>query len=56
MIGVIHGLRHPEQNDANGWYIWCGEYSEDAEFFSHICIEHKNLGVFEPSGGIKIFD
>lgn len=38
--GVINGLRHPEENGSNGWYIWCGEYSEDEKFFSPVCIEH----------------
>ena len=38
--GVLHGLRHAPKNNSNGWYLWCGEYSEDEKFFSPICIEH----------------
>lgn len=35
----IHGLRHPAEGDTNGWYIWCGEYSEVDDFFQpvHTC-------------------
>ena len=36
----IHGLRHSAQNDINGWYIWCGEYSADDDFFQPLHIEH----------------
>lgn len=38
--GIINGLRHNPENGANGWYIWCGEYSENKDFFSPICYEH----------------
>jgi hypothetical protein len=30
----IHGLRHKPEADTSGWYIWCGEYSSAADFFS----------------------
>ena len=40
--GVISGLRHPITYNSNGWYIWCGEYSNDKDFFSPVCIEHIN--------------
>lgn len=36
----INGLRHSVEGDSNGWYIWCGEYSEDEDFFQPLCIEH----------------
>lgn len=36
----IHGLRHPVEGDSNGWYIWCGEYSEAEDFFKPLHVEH----------------
>ncbi|MBD9437645.1 hypothetical protein IB223_16230 [Pseudoxanthomonas sp. PXM03] len=38
--GPIHGLRHPTSDEANGWYIWCGELSEADDFFSPLHVEH----------------
>ncbi|MEL6559616.1 MAG: hypothetical protein AAFQ94_15600 [Bacteroidota bacterium] len=38
--GAIHGLRHPAENGANGWYIWCGDYSDSDDFFKPVCVEH----------------
>ena len=29
----LHALRHPPEGDTNGWYLWTGEYTEDANFF-----------------------
>jgi hypothetical protein len=36
----INGLRHPPTKDTNGWYIWAGEFSSDADFFSPVHTEH----------------
>jgi hypothetical protein len=36
----IHGLRHPPAADTSGWYLWAGEYSEAADFFAPLHIEH----------------
>ncbi len=37
----VNGLRHMEENGANGWYIWCGtEMSEAEDFFSPLHVEH----------------
>ncbi|SEC60666.1 hypothetical protein SAMN05192540_3597 [Maribacter dokdonensis] len=36
----INGLRHPKHGTMNGWYIWSGEWSDSADFFKPICIEH----------------
>jgi len=36
----IHGLRHPPEGDTNGWYIWCGEFSEADDFFEPLHLEH----------------
>lgn len=37
----INGLRHPPEENTNGWYIWCGEYfSDDPNFFKPVHIEH----------------
>jgi hypothetical protein len=30
----IHGLRHPVVGDTTGWYIWTGQFSSAADFFS----------------------
>lgn len=38
--GPIHGVRHPEAGDTNGWYIWCGELSTAEDFFSPLHVEH----------------
>ncbi|WP_425629896.1 immunity protein Imm33 domain-containing protein [Cellulophaga lytica] len=35
----INGLRHPEHGTMNGWYIWCGEFSDSDDFFKPIHIE-----------------
>ncbi|MEM9363454.1 MAG: hypothetical protein AAGA43_12505 [Bacteroidota bacterium] len=40
--GIVHGLRHKPENGTNGWYIWCGEYSNSDDFFKPICVEHLN--------------
>lgn len=40
--GVLSGLRHPIEKNSNGWYIWFGEYSEEANFFSPICTKDMN--------------
>lgn len=39
-VNPINGLRHPKSKGNEGWYIWCGEYKEDEDFFKPICIEH----------------
>jgi hypothetical protein len=37
----INGLRHPPQNETNGWYIWCGEkLSSEPDFFSPLHTHH----------------
>ena len=46
--GIIHGLRHPSKNGLSGWYVWQGDYKEDADFFnpihmSHVVQEHAVL-------------
>jgi hypothetical protein len=40
-IFPINGLRHPQQGDTSGWYIWAGdEYSDDPDFFVPLHISH----------------
>ncbi|MGO4603670.1 immunity protein Imm33 domain-containing protein [Terrabacter sp. 2YAF2] len=29
----LHGLRHPPEADATGWYLWTGELQGRADFF-----------------------
>ena len=36
----IHGLRHPPEGDTCGWYVWAGEYSDEADFFAPMHVEH----------------
>ena len=37
----INGLRHPPQDDTNGWYLWCGEESsESPDFFQPLHTSH----------------
>jgi hypothetical protein len=36
----IHGLRHQVGGGTSGWYIWCGEYSEDDDFFQPLHVDH----------------
>jgi|SRR5215469_12296831 len=48
----INGLRHPVENETNGWYIWCGEeFSDDSEFFaplhaSHVYEDYPEMATF----------
>jgi hypothetical protein len=36
----ISGLRHPAESDTTGWYLWRGELSEAADFFSPLHTVH----------------
>ncbi len=36
----INGLRCNPTGDTCGWYIWAGEWSDDAEFFKPLHVEH----------------
>ena len=36
----LHGLRHPRGEGVSGWFLWCGEYSEDPNFFQPLCAKH----------------
>jgi len=37
----INGLRHLQQGDTSGWYIWCGEeFSSRPNFFSPLHAKH----------------
>jgi len=37
----INGLRHPQEGDSTGWYIWAGEdFSTDKDFFVPLHVEH----------------
>lgn len=37
----LNGLRHPPQEDTNGWYLWCGEMlSSDSDFFAPLHTRH----------------
>lgn len=36
----INGMRHPLVGDTTGWYIWAGEFSNEADFFIPLHVEH----------------
>lgn len=36
----IHGVRHPPEGDATGWYIWAGELLDDVDFFKPLHVTH----------------
>jgi hypothetical protein len=36
----IYGTRHPLVGNTNGWYIWCGERSDAADFYQPLHTEH----------------
>jgi hypothetical protein len=37
----INGLRHSQDGDTTGWYIWAGEsLSDDPEFFVPLHVDH----------------
>ncbi|NVB39638.1 hypothetical protein G6O69_17480 [Pseudenhygromyxa sp. WMMC2535] len=37
----LNGLRHPPQGDTTGWYLWAGEFFDDApDFFEPLHVEH----------------
>jgi hypothetical protein len=40
-IWPINGLRHPQEGDTTGWYIWAGEdFSTDDDFFVPLHVKH----------------
>jgi hypothetical protein len=36
----IHAVRVKPENGTNGWYIHCGEYSDDNDFYKPLCALH----------------
>jgi hypothetical protein len=36
----INALRIAPDGDTSGWYIWAGDWSDDAAFFAPLHIEH----------------
>ena len=37
----INGLRHPQEGETTGWYIWAGEeLLDDPDFFQPLHVEH----------------
>ena len=36
----LHGLRHPPTAGSSGWFIWSGDYSVRADFFSPVHAGH----------------
>jgi hypothetical protein len=36
----IHGLRHNVEGTSNGWYFWCGDWSDADDFFQPLHLEH----------------
>ena len=38
----IYGVRYPIENGTTGWYIYCGEYSSDDNFYQPVHTIHLN--------------
>lgn len=39
----INGLRHKQEGDTTGWYIWTGEeWTEDSAFLVPVHVKHIN--------------
>lgn len=36
----LNGLRHPPQDDTNGWHLWFGEYESAPDFFQPLHTVH----------------
>jgi hypothetical protein len=36
----IHGMRHNPTAETSGWYVWAGEWSDSADFFKPLHVEH----------------
>ncbi|WP_421736677.1 immunity protein Imm33 domain-containing protein [Caulobacter sp.] len=36
----LHALRHPEEGDSSGWYVWSGELRDSPDFFQPLHISH----------------
>ncbi len=36
----LNGLRIQPHGNASGWYLWGGEWSDAADFFQPLCVEH----------------
>lgn len=43
----IHGMRSAPTETTNGWYLWCGEFSNADDFFDPLHVEH--LGKYLPA-------
>ena len=40
-IWPLNGLRHPQQGQTCGWYLWAGEqWSEEEDFFRPLHVQH----------------
>lgn len=42
----LHGLRTLRENGTAGWYLWAGDFSQDADFFQPLHVAH--LGEYCP--------
>lgn len=38
----LNALRHPGKEGDSGWFVWGGEYSDRADFFSPLHVSHLN--------------
>lgn len=37
----LNGLRHPQEGDTSGWYLWAGtDLSDEPDFFVPLHVEH----------------
>ncbi|MGH9887462.1 MAG: immunity protein Imm33 domain-containing protein [bacterium] len=36
----LHGVRHLPVAGTCGWYVWAGDWSDDPDFYTALCVEH----------------
>lgn len=36
----IRGVRLPPENGTDGWYVYCGNYSDDPDFYKPVHVHH----------------
>ncbi len=39
-LNPIYGVRYAKCKGTTGWYLWCGEYSDDPAFYDPVCTRH----------------
>jgi len=52
----IYGVREPIEAGTCGWYVWCGPYAPDADFFQPLHVSHlaHRLPIILPYLGLAV--